>query len=701
MLKFPGGAPSHIELSVSVLHSLYIEFRLIRSDVSTPQPVPCPSELPDGAVADLDLYGLWINRQRTVRHKLMLKGLEVGTLSLFARIEKPYTMHQIIGGLYSNGRFVSFSSAITASTSAENPKIKEVIYRTKILSDIFSAKDNLPEWDLDASRLRSFEKDVLEAYSALHTLCSSSERSTRNIFTYNNHDSLMQGTEAFLNLIDLMYERREALEPFEKMPYYKLLYVVADRGELKIDAIDFKQDAAYNMNEKVRVNKKLYQTFVKLLRGAKNDTNANMTKDQVRFNCQIMVQMIFRLPEFRGILVKKVGGVSLTEFGSEGNNIQTLVLDANRSMISNLKTKTDLSESSAILKPLLEEFQDFEFDPFIFLNFLVEFMSFLNQFMVARDFNFHHVFGYEAFRDKFIEEFLVSQRTENFSAVTAAAYAMMADSKNLQLFVQEMLRFFDPKKRDQVELFYRILSHCGAYYADHKENFPVRFKLDWIEENIAALVREDQVVGIFASINFVYKYFYLFHDSVQRGLIKLFTRLVSLLLHWDQGVQKLVANLIFYRFFLYNERKGDVSAEIVLFIRAFLVFKIIGEDYKQQLRVWEHKSTIFKKKHSLLHMKRDLTQKFEELQLKVDPYDSIYASVLNLNGRTPLNLGRLSFSPIYIEEGQVIYCEPTSAMIETTFKTYKDSKFRETGDEDFFPQVAHMLNLDKKEPKNE
>lgn len=642
---------------------------------------------------------MWVKGKSALKHKLISNGLEIGQLSFEAKIEKPFTYSQSLGGILSNGKLVNFTSVITSNTSSNNPKIKNLISLTKKLSALYEKKDKIAGWDFDTKELENYKNNVTQAYKALQSVCNETERNWRNIFTYNNHDNLMEGTEAFINLVSLMYERKERLEPFEKSDYYKLLYSILDRGELKIDSVDFKQPMNYNIKKKIEVNKKLYKLFIDLLQGVKSDFNTNMTKDQIQFNCFVMGRMTFQSSSFRKALVLKYKSNNIELNDEVEDSLQHSIFISFQNLFTKLETLTDCSQEKTLLEKVIGEFVTYSFNKFIFLNFAKEFMTLVSKIIGDQTVSISKVYGYEAMRQQFINEFLSKRSVNHIELVGKVANAMMFDNKNFQLFIVEMLKNYNPKNREDVEYFYYILSQCGKYFIDNHVSFPMRFKLDWMETNIFDLVNEDQLVGIFESINFVYKHYFLFHLNVQKRMIKVFSKVVSLLLHWDKGVQQLFANLIFFRFFNYQELNCDAGDEIASFIRSFIVFKEVGDEYRLRLRVWEHKSVTFKMKHSLTKIRKELESSVTEIYLKADAYNSTYIKKLPISLESSPRSARTSFVPLNIEARDIIYCEDATKVIESTFDEFLTSRFRARRNEEDLPQVCHMLSLDKNEPK--
>lgn len=603
----------------------------------------------------------------------------------------------MICGSITDGKLQQFSSAISSTASVNNDKIKELITRKIRLDKSFESKIKIPQSDFDQIAFKRFENEVSYLYQSNIEFCEQTERQSRKMFTYKDHNAVMEGSLEFINFVKVMLQRKADLEPFEVNPYFILLRKILERGELKLDSLSWKQNEPFKENLKMEVGVEFQNLCYKLLANSQFDLNSNMSLEQLKTTCLILVLAFFRIKEYRVKLLSIFQGSPYQDF-FPSPDIQQILFGWDEHIWNYVRESQRGRENLDILENTIAQTEKQKFDRFIYLNFLIEWITNVESILVVSGVDFNNIPGYVILREKFVNEFLLGSIFDQRDTVGKVCYHMMSNNENLTYFTSRMVSKLNPQNKKFVELFFYCLTQCGKYFYDKEMSFPLRFKIDWFEATQRELVKEDQIVGIFSSLNFIYLYFPLFPLSTQKNIVKIFESYYSLFLHWDVTVQLLFIHIIIYRFVAFYEKKSqDISNSLLFYFKVIETNRTLSEKLKNEIRIWENKQNrVYKRKHSFQKIKGKLSEDSTLIFTLYDVSSSRYASYLNLQYQVQLK--RKSSECLFkIDPPEIGYCESCVRTFDEVFNTYIASSFRTENDEKKLPILVHRLCLDKKE----
>lgn len=591
---------------------------------------------------------------------LRYRGRRIGRVTVNAASTPQPILQQRSAGTLVDGVLSVTEPLIDTLCPSDNPDLNAIVVHLKQLRQLYRDWENIPRWVDSQER---FETELLPCYASLETILLRVHNKLYNAFRYRSHQSLEEGQKLFLALLEELLRRYGRVEASEDRPFYRLLLLCLDRGELRCDYL---KQTGTPRGEILTKYDRLFRAF---LAKALENVGRALSSEARHFSICLLARAYFRSRVFRREMLSRLAEApsmrSANDLAQSLFSWDTVLQDAEAIMDEDERDEFTTQARAAAAKILKDS---------VFLVFFDEWAQIVRNEAGRLSVDWFAIEGFQQLLHHLTSRFIVLLPA-NAEPVLKVTLQLVHDPALFLHFSNAAQDNYDGSSTRRIEFTFNLLNKWCVALREEKMSLPLRFRAYWVTAQLERHCAEDRVFPLFEVINFVYLNFDIFSVHVKTTFLRRFVRAhFELMVHWNGLIRKLVALLFSFRFLHHFEtHRVECDSDVAAMLRKVTWLQAAGRAYSEALNAWERRPRAEKRKASLRGVEAGALAQLDTSNPSLSA--SPFAQILSASETTqPTEAPTLTVR-------HLVYCQQAYSYFLSSYEGYLRSEYRSSGDE--------------------
>lgn len=591
---------------------------------------------------------------------LRYRGRRIGRVTINTVNAAQPMVQQRSAGTLIDGVLSVTEPLVDTLCPSDNSDLNAIVVHLKQLRQLYRDWENIPRW---ADSRERFEAELLPCYASLEAIGLRVHNKLYNAFRYRSQQSLEEGQKLFLAVLDELLRRYNRVEAPEDRPFYRLLLLCLDRGELRCDYL---KQAGTQREEILTKYDRLFRAF---LVKALEDVGRAVSSEARTFSICLLARAYFRNRTFRREMLSRLPDTppvgTVNEFAQSLFGWDAVLQDAEAGMNEDEREEFTLQARAAAAKMLKDA---------VFLLFFAEWVRLVRGEAGRLTVNWFAIEGFQQLLRHFTTRFIVLLPADP-EPVLPITLQLVRDPLLFLHLSNAAQDNYDVGSTRRIEFTFSLLNKWCVALREERMSLPLRFRAYWVTAQLERHSAEDRAFPLFEVLNFIYLNFDIFSVNVKTTFVRRFVhRHFELAVHWNGLIRKLVALLFSFRFLHHFEtHRVECDADVLTMLRKMRCLQAAGCVYSEALTAWERRPKAEKRRTPLKTVEAAAIAQLDSSSalLVASPFGQILAD---------RELGQPTEFPA-LTARHLVYCQQAYSYFLSSYEAYLRSEYRSSGDE--------------------